>query len=194
MPTGYTAGVQSGEITTLKDFALCCARGFGFCITMRDDPQDKPIPEAFQPNPYHKEAWDRAEAAFTELEKMSEEEKARRCAERNRSAARSHADSVSRMKTEAARYDAMIDQVELWHCPPELDEMKKFMLQQLRDSRRHDIYESEEPSVLTPDEWFMNEINRANYDITYHMECWEKEQANVAKRNMYLRLLRESLA
>ena len=44
MPTGYTCGVQNGEITELKDYILQCARNFGACIHMRgEDFNSKPI-------------------------------------------------------------------------------------------------------------------------------------------------------
>ena len=53
MPTGYTHPVQEGKITELRDFALNCARAFGACVTMRDDPSDTPIPGKFEPSDYH---------------------------------------------------------------------------------------------------------------------------------------------
>ena len=43
MPTGYTADIQDGKITTLREYALSCARAFGALIMMRDDPHDAPI-------------------------------------------------------------------------------------------------------------------------------------------------------
>ena len=52
MPTGYTSKIADG--IGFKDFALSCARAFGACIEMRDDPSDKPIPNEFKPNDYHK--------------------------------------------------------------------------------------------------------------------------------------------
>ena len=43
MPTGYTAAVQDGSITTLRDYALQCARGFGAFLHMHDEPFDTPL-------------------------------------------------------------------------------------------------------------------------------------------------------
>jgi len=45
MPTGYTCQVQDGMITEFKEFALLCARNFGACITLRDEPLSPDIPE-----------------------------------------------------------------------------------------------------------------------------------------------------
>ena len=32
MPTGYTAGIEDGKITTGKEFLKLCTRGFGIAI------------------------------------------------------------------------------------------------------------------------------------------------------------------
>ena len=54
MPTGYTAYIKDGDITTGKDFLKLCLRNFGVAIDMRDEPLSKPVPTQFEPNPYYK--------------------------------------------------------------------------------------------------------------------------------------------
>ena len=46
MATGYTFNVVDGQITTLSDFAMQCARAFGLLIDMRDAPSDAPMQTA----------------------------------------------------------------------------------------------------------------------------------------------------
>jgi hypothetical protein len=41
MPTGYTAGVADGTITEFREYALLCARAFGACIMLRDEPVEE---------------------------------------------------------------------------------------------------------------------------------------------------------
>lgn len=53
MANGYTYRVEDGEITSLRDFALFCARAFGAAITMRDEPLSTPLPKAFEPDNYY---------------------------------------------------------------------------------------------------------------------------------------------
>ena len=53
MPTGYTAYVQEGA--TFEEFVWRCARNFGALVTMRDEPTDVPVPDAFTPSKYHLE-------------------------------------------------------------------------------------------------------------------------------------------
>ena len=51
MATGYTHSIKND--ITFEQFALLCARAFGACIEMRDDPTDKPIPKKFKVDSYH---------------------------------------------------------------------------------------------------------------------------------------------
>ena len=53
MPTGYTAWIEEGA--TFEEFILGCARAFGACISMRDEPLSKQIPEQFKESSYDKE-------------------------------------------------------------------------------------------------------------------------------------------
>lgn len=52
MPTGYTAGIISGETNTFHDFAKQCMRAFGATIHMRDESMDKEY-EPRTPSDYH---------------------------------------------------------------------------------------------------------------------------------------------
>ena len=42
MPTGYTAYIEDGDITTGKDFLKLCTRAFGVAIDQKDDPLSVP--------------------------------------------------------------------------------------------------------------------------------------------------------
>jgi hypothetical protein len=59
MPTGYTADIKNG--ISFKTFAMNCARAFGACVTLRDEPGggDK-IPEAFEASTYHAQQVEKA--------------------------------------------------------------------------------------------------------------------------------------
>lgn len=58
MPTGYTYPVAEEKVDTLAEFALQCARAFGACVTMRDEPSNKPIPEEFKPSLHYQKKLD----------------------------------------------------------------------------------------------------------------------------------------
>ena len=38
MPTGYTAYIEDGSITTGKEFLKLCSRAFGVAIDIKDEP------------------------------------------------------------------------------------------------------------------------------------------------------------
>lgn len=52
MPTGYTAFIEDGDITTGKEFLLLCLRNFGIAIDVRDEPLTVPTPTHFKPCVY----------------------------------------------------------------------------------------------------------------------------------------------
>ena len=74
MTTGYTDAVGKGEITEFKDYALLCARAFGACVSMRDEPLDAEIPEEFKPNDYHEKSLQKARGEDNEFLKKSDDE------------------------------------------------------------------------------------------------------------------------
>jgi len=74
MPTGYTAKLmESGQ--TFQDFVMQCARAFGACVMMRDDPMDAPIPERFEPSDYNVKRLAEAKAELVKLQAMTNDEK-----------------------------------------------------------------------------------------------------------------------
>lgn len=194
MPTGYTYRVQKGEITTLRDFAMECARGMGALIMMRDEPTDAPIPERFEPStPYHDEALTAARAVLAELPGLSDEE----CDKR---AAQAYAEAMARWQERqdecaagVARYDAMKALVEPWEGAPE--GLKEFMLSQLSDSRSFDgprKYD-EPPKPLSGAEWQRQAVEKAASDVGYHERERAKEITRTEERNRWIAQLRAAL-
>ena len=59
MPTGYTAGIEDGTITTGKDFLKLCTRAFGIAMDLRDEPLSVPTPAKFEPDTYYRDRVDR---------------------------------------------------------------------------------------------------------------------------------------
>lgn len=194
MPSGYTADVADGKITTLREFALRCARGMGALITMRDEDWDAPIPEELQPSTaYHDEALARARARLAELETLSPAECERRAEVEHQAAIESH-QAGERERTETRnRYGAMIAQVVRWET--EADGIKSFMLDQLHQSRDFDCggLADAPPTRGDATQWREAALRKARRDIEYHAAEREKEIARTADRNRWLKALRDSL-
>ena len=198
MPTGYTADVQSGEITDLREFALRCARGMGALIMMRDDPFDATIPDRFEPSQYNAKRLAEAQERLDAVTKMDRDQ-ARREADKAY-----HAGCVTfdRRKAErsehAARYQAMIAKVEAWETKAE--GIRDFMLDQLRQSLDFDCKPVKaddafvgKPKRQTGKEWRAEQIEELTREIAYHAKANAEEVARTEARNRWIADLKASL-
>jgi hypothetical protein len=200
MPTGYTSPIKDG--ITFKEYAMGCARAFGALITMRDDPKDAPIPEAFEPSDYNTKRLAEHEAELAKVKAMDAEE----C---QSAALKEHADDVARFTKyieEAseleAKYKAMLAQVEAYVSPsPDHDNFKKFMADQITESIKFDCggnYHHDQLAKLTAatpngEQWQATKIAALTKDIAYHAKQHAEELERTEGRNRWVRELRESL-
>lgn len=193
MPTGYTADVCDGKQTEFKDFALTCARAFGALIMMRDDPAGAPIPEGFEPSSWNAQRLAEARDKLAALRTMTPEQAEAAAAESYTEALASHLDYEAKEQATEDRLDAMIAKTEAW-VPPTADhvEMKKFMLDQLRISKRGD-YRSARPEKLSGADWLAAEQKSAERDVGYHAAENAKEIERAKSRTEWVKSLRASL-
>jgi hypothetical protein len=194
MPTGYTSPVADGKVTTLREYALSCARGMGALIMMRDEPWDAPIPERFEPGTkFYDEGIASARAILAELPTLSLEECERRAAAER--AAKAAADASYRADKQAnrQRYEGMIALVAPWEGAP--DGLKEFMLSQLRESIDFDCreYPRDEPPVETGAEWRERTAKKAAKDLGYHEQHRAEEIHRTEQRNAWIAQLRAAL-
>jgi len=191
MPTGYTAAVGDGKITTLREFALTCARGMGACIMMRDEPWDAPIPERFEPQTkYHDDRLAEAKAVLETLPKLSEVECENRAVEEYKTAIASDAKYRADRELRNSRYRSMLDLLSSWNTDAE--GIKEFMVEQLSISIERD-YSSKSPSRLTGTEWREDRLKQAHHDVAYHERARGEEIWRTEERNRWLSDLRASL-
>ena len=194
MPTGYTADVQSGDVTDFPDFAMNCARAFGALIMMRDAPSDE-IPDRFEPSDFNLKRKDQAETELARLNGMTEDEvkTARDFEEAERIADRKYRND---MKSEQEyRYKAMLAKVERWVPPtPDHIEMKKFMRDQLSKSIEFDCSPStwNEQPLPPAKEWHEAQVRQAQIDIDYYADRHREEVERTENRNKWLADLRSS--
>ena len=199
MPTGFTAAVQSGEITELRDFALQCARGMGALIMMRDEPMNAPIPERFEPSRYNADRLAEAQAELDAVTTMSREEADAQADKAYHAGCVAFDRRRAERAEHARRYEAMIAKVEAWET--KADGIREFMLDQLRQSLdfdckpvRADSPLSGKPKRQTGEEWRTAKIEELTRSIAYHAEANAAEIARTEGRNRWLTDLRVSLA
>lgn len=197
VPTGYTSPVQNGKITTLRELAMYCARAFGACIDMRDEPMDKPVPDRFEPRTsYYDEKIAEERALIAELSNLSAQECERRAIADHADRLDSHKRYLAEKEQSRQRYQSMSDQVAAWRVPEELSELRAFMLQQLGQSIDFDCstkYVPSEPAVRSGAAWLAETLAETRRNLAYHEEHRAAEIRHTEERNQWLVLLRASL-
>lgn len=192
MPTGYTCNIADGSETTLRQFALRCARGMGALITMRDEPFSAPIPEQLEPDTrYYDETIADAQKRLDELHALSADDRASAAASYNTEAGRSAAQRRSENNARAERYDQLIAQTEKWSDAPE--GLQSFMLDQLKRSRDFDIHDCPDPEPKSADDWFSGYVAHLEQQIGYAEKSRADEIKRTAERNVWLAQLHEAL-
>ena len=203
MPTGYTAGIEDGTITTGKDFLKLCTRAFGIAMDLRDEPLSVPTPTKFEPNTYYKDKLEEAKAELEECRKISfEEAKAKMI--------KSHADRVKMYKSIAERYTEnnkkyakVRAEVEAWN-PPTLEHynLKKFALEQIDmciekqeyiDECLQKANEKLDDSDKAVEEFISHEFESCYENLKRRKEYWEEEQARAASKNAWMENFLNSL-
>jgi len=155
MATGYTADIAND--ISFEKFVMNCARAFGACITMRDDPKDVEIPE-FEPSMYHAERLREAKEELDSIKRMSLTEATHLATEEFKSNLEFNIRAIDNSNTLRKKYLSMLAKVKKWKSPSsEHDNMKKFMCKQVNDSMEHDCdtqyYYDNAPKILSGKEW-----------------------------------------
>jgi hypothetical protein len=196
MPTGYTAKVQSGEITEFKDFALTCARAFGALIHLRDEPLSPHIPDDIKGSDYHKERAADAEAQLAALDRLHDDEIRALATADNEKKQASHAAYVAERTVEKARYEAMLAKAREWTPPtPEHAGLKDFMIKQLEESIRFDCSVTfSAPEPLDATSWLNGRRKELQSNLAYHRKNIAADDERNAERIAWIKSLKQSLS
>ena len=194
MPTGYTAEIYEGKKPTFQEFAMGCARAFGACIMLRDEPTSTPIPEKFEASTYHVKALAEATENLLLLQGMTEEAKATGAELYNQRQRERYLESVEKHNRMLKDYSEMLMAAQSWAPPtPEHENFKAFMISQLKESMEFDCHTPEAPETVTPEVWFANQLKSANWSLAYHQKEDVKEKERTDGRNAWISDLRKSL-
>ena len=189
MSTGYTDKIKDG--ITFEEFALSCARAFGFT----EATGKYWIPP---PPDYHVRGLAREKRKLAKVNRTT-------IAEAEKTALVVYKKGSNRIKKQIkkdrllmAQYRNMLRQVEAW-IPPTSDhtEIKEFMAKQITGSIDFDglrDYYIENPAILqTGEEWLKTQKEVAQRDIAYHSEGIKKEMEQAEVGNAWVKALRDSL-
>lgn len=141
MPTGYTAYIKDGKITSGKEFLKLCTRAFGIAIDLKDESLDVPTPNHFEPHSYYEKAYkdslvSREKAYSMTLEEIKEDIISKYNDNKGRAEK-----ILEEYKDEDKKYLKVREEVEKWIPPtPEHENLKKFCLEQINISLNTALY------------------------------------------------------
>jgi hypothetical protein len=198
MPTGYTAQIKDG--ITFKQFIMSCARAFGACVEMREEPADAPIPESFSTPSYHQERMDEAKKELALISNISIETAIIEANDAYNKELTRIKKAILESEELEVKYCHMLKQVHAWSPPsPEHVGLKDFMIEQIESSIKHDLmkdyYEKRlcEIKCSSGAQWKKTMIESKVRDIEYYAKEHEEEKSRVESRNSWIKALRKSL-
>lgn len=197
MPTGYTADVEDGKITTLAEFIRTCAPAF--ILGMRESPRSSPIPErSTYKDDVVADYERRVKAALDtiyELEGLTDQQ----CDDRAKAEYDARVAQLTGWnddkKVKAARYEEMLTQTRTWAAPSILSGIKDFMIEQLEKSLDFDCTPFDLPPPPLPGaEWRTQEIARTQDMHKRWSEELVKQRGGQRHNNEFMATLHAELA
>jgi hypothetical protein len=131
MPTGYTAGIIDGEITTFEQFATQCSRAFGATIHMRDNPLDSPY-EPRTPSQYYVNSLQSQREKLEETKTMTDEAIVQDFETLLKDSLEYHERELEKTKVNLGRLNSIMESAKSWVPPTEDHEgVRDYMIDQL---------------------------------------------------------------
>lgn len=200
MPTGYTSFIEEG--ISFKDFVMICSRNFGALVMMRDAPMDAKIPEKFEPSSYYADCLKEAIRNYEIFSKMTPSY-AKSLMDEEILNYRKRYEQIKKEKIELEeKYIDMLNKVMAWEPPtPDHEELKKFMIDQIKESIKFDCHYSSIEifnNILysypkTAEEWLEKKILHYKNKIASCEKNLKEDIERTEKRNLWIQQLRDSL-
>lgn len=198
MPTGYTNKVEEGQ--SFEDFVLGCARAFDACIHQRDDDgNDKPTKRDLGDPDYHENLL-QARKRLDVLQNMTTQEQIAHGESLREKELEHFRNILQKTRDRLNRYVDMQAKVETWAPPTAKHQnLKEFMLQQLRDSIRFDcntefcvkaIESLKNQSVI---EAYNAAVAREECNVKFYQEHYEESIQRARESNAWIEDLYKSL-
>lgn len=203
MPTGYTAGIEDGSITTGKDFLKLCTRAFGIAIELKDEPLSVPTPTKFEPNIFYKDKIDREKAELEKCEKMSFEDARAKMVKYHEDMIRMYQRMAENSIERNKKYAKVRAEVESW-IPPTTEHynLKSFALEQIDmciitqeqiDEWLEQANEKLDDSDEAVEKFINEHIKSCIKDVKRAEENWKEELKRVAEKNDWMEKFLSSL-
>jgi hypothetical protein len=191
MPNGYTSALYEGREVDFREFVLGCARAFGACISLKEEPGG-PAPAVVEPSYYHEKSLESARdrlRAYSDLSWDIAADMARNEFEDSWVGWEALCETI---EARNHRFGVMMAQVKAWDPPTsEHENLKAKMIEWLEWDIERELPSPPEKPLAR--EWLARKIKRTADDIDYHSRKWEEEQRRAASRTTWLQQLHDSL-
>jgi hypothetical protein len=138
MPTGYTAGIIDGEITTFEQFAIQCTRAFGATIHMRDNPLDSPY-EPRTPSEYYVNSLQSQREELEKMKAMTDEDIIRDFETAGNDSLEYHEKGLEKDRENLEKLNSILESAKAWVPPTEEHEgLRSFMIVQIKSTIKVD--------------------------------------------------------
>jgi len=201
MPSGYTAGVIEGKITTFEQFGKLCGKAMGAMIHMRDDSLDEPYyPDKV--NNYHIKTIEKLENEITD--NLSDEEIIKLETEKILKDIDYEERTLKDKENKLKILNEFLEKAKAYIPPTsEHEGIKDFMIKQLQETINWDCdfswnkerLEKLKVDLKNIDPKLVKKANKEKIekDIQYHKEQLEKEIKRVNDRNEWVETYFKSL-
>lgn len=202
MPTGYTAYIEDGKITTGKDFLKLCTRAFGIAVDQKDEPLSVPTKTKFEPNSYYKDRYDKALLALEQAKQITFDEAKTQmwlAYEKRIADYKSYADKEISMNQ---KYEKVRREIEAWNPPTEEHSgLKKFALEQIDMcvtkqkyideyiEKSKELFDGSDDAVH---EYMLDNIEQCQVDADRALKSWQEELDRVENKNKWMKQFLDS--
>ncbi len=200
MPTGYTSDIYSGKKEVFaKDYIMKCAKAFGACMSLREDPLDKEIPEFFEADvSYNEDNIKKCQLEMHKYKKMTKQEIEDLINSDYHHELKHKEERMKWILELKSRYEKVLDEVKKWEPPTsEHYKLKTFAIEQLKNSIDFDCnlnyYQKMEITKLPYQEWIDSRIDDCLSQISYHSKQMEDEIRKTKEKNEWIKKLKDSL-
>lgn len=196
MPTGYTAGIIDGKITTFQQFAKLCMRAFGATIHMRDEDLGiEYTPD--KPSDYYPKEIAKTKKKISALEVATDKKLVADYKKELATSKAYHLNSIEKAKANKKTLEKMLAEVNAWQ-PPTAEHigLKDFMIQQLTSTINYDgstkyheaalVEISDKLSSIKPDSIRAEKLSEAHKHMAYCQTENKNEVERVTERNKWV--------
>ncbi len=203
MPTGYTAGIISGETKTFQDFAKQCMRAFGATIHMRDESMDKKY-EPRTPSDYHTKEIEKLKKRLEIANTYSDENLIDLKKTELEKELEYHNNRITEIKESKLKLETFLESSVEYNAPtPEHEGIKIFMIDQIKKTIDFDCsteYHDKKVSEISTQLQNLNAniirfemLKTIQEDIDYHVKEHNAEVKRCAESNQWVEAFLSSL-